>query len=111
MRVFCRKKSQSLMEYSVLLVIVVVALAGMFTYMKRGIQMAVKTSSDQLGSQSSISIRTQKVSDTVTTTRSLNSVVGQIQNFLGGVQRRLINSANAIYRTSRSQVIEDDLKR
>ena len=45
------RKSQSVIEYALLLALIGAALAGMQVYMKRGLQGVVKVATDQLGPQ------------------------------------------------------------
>lgn len=69
---------------------------GMFTYMKRGIQSTVKTAADQLGDQ----VIATKLARTVTTTtknRTMNSGTARIKELLGGLQMKLMNSAELTY--------------
>ena len=46
---FRKRRASSLLEYSIMFAIVVSALMGMQTYMKRGVQGVVKSTADELG--------------------------------------------------------------
>lgn len=87
---FFKKKSQSLIEYSLILAIVGTALMGMQVYMKRGIQAAVKVSADQLGSQQSqqVLINFRRQTNSVTTTSGSRSGSVETQVSAGGAQNR-----------------------
>ena len=51
MRRLFNKKAQSTLEYAILIAVVVGALIGMQTYVKRGLQGRLRTATDDLGSQ------------------------------------------------------------
>ena len=88
---------QSIAEYVLLLAVISAALIAMHAYMRRGIQVAIKASADQLGTQNVISNRTQGTATTTSPTRVLTSVTRRIQNFLGGSQQKLIDTNRVIY--------------
>ena len=81
------KRAQSIVEYSIILVIIAAALMGMQTYMKRGIQAAVKVSCDQLGPQE-VTINSNKQASTVSTTNATKSGSLRTQVFSGGTQEK-----------------------
>ena len=66
-KMFNNKKAQSTLEYAILIIIIIGALLAVQTYIKRGIQGKLKSSSDDIGDQ--FSPDNTKVSK-VTTTRS-----------------------------------------
>lgn len=45
------KKAQALIEYALIIALIAAALAGMQTYLRRGVQAIIKTSSDDFGDQ------------------------------------------------------------
>ena len=51
MRRIFNKKAQSTLEYAILIAVVVGALIGMQTYVKRGLQGRLKAATDDVGSQ------------------------------------------------------------
>ena len=51
MSIYIKPRGQSLVEYSVVLVIIAAAVMSMQLYMKRGLQAAVKIQADRLGPQ------------------------------------------------------------
>jgi len=51
MRRLFNKRAQSTLEYAILIAVVVGALIGMQTYVKRGLQGRLKAASDDVGSQ------------------------------------------------------------
>lgn len=102
MRAFCSKKSQSLAEYAFILLIVGAALIGMFTYMRRSIQAVVKVSADQLGPQQVTKQSTSASTTTDAASRSLASRTTRLRELLGGIQIKLLNSAERIYSSTHS---------
>ena len=51
MRRLFNKKAQSTLEYAILIAVIIGALIGMQTYVKRGLQGRLKTAADDLGTQ------------------------------------------------------------
>jgi len=81
------KKGQSILEMSLLLVIIVAALIAMQVYLKRGIQGRLRSNADNIGEQydpsttvSDFSIN--HVSNTTTTTTSRDKVAGGFNRLL-----------------------------
>lgn len=90
---YFKEKSQSLVEYAFILVIVGTALMGMQMYMKRGIQAVIKTSTDQLGAQQ-VTINSRKQASTISTTSGSRSGTVGIQVSTGGIQTRDIDTTD-----------------
>jgi len=74
MGMFSEHKAQSWVEYSIILAIVVAALASMQIYMKRGIQAVIKNSADGLGGQMVVT------SNVPGDESSTNSTIGESRN-------------------------------
>ncbi len=72
MRYFRRNKGQSLLEYSLILAAIVIAIVFMQTYVRRGVQGRLKSSADQIGEQFSVvgeyNYLTNRISVTTETT-------------------------------------------
>jgi uncharacterized protein (UPF0333 family) len=100
-----RKKAQSLLEYSILLGIIGVALTGMFTYMKRGLQATVKVSCDQLGHQQ-ITVDSSKQLTSVTTKAEARSGSLRTVVFTGGAQSRNLDSTDVTTGSGRTRATQ-----
>ena len=75
------------MEYAILMAIVGLALIGMSTYMRRGIQGVVKGSCDQLGPQQ-VTTNSSKQASTTQDSTELKRGSFRTRIFTGGVQIR-----------------------
>ncbi len=87
---FFSRKSQSLIEYSLILAIVGAALVGMQFYMKRGLQAAIKISADQLGSQqgAQVLINFRRQTNSISETRGARAGAVRTQVLTDGSQTR-----------------------
>ena len=56
-----KAKAQSIMEYTIVIGLVGVAVLGMITYGKRGIQVAIKVAADEIGRQEDYSRRQKSI--------------------------------------------------
>ena len=56
-----KTKAQSIMEYTIVIGMVSVAVLGMYTYGKRGIQVAIKVAADKIGKQEDYSRRKKAI--------------------------------------------------
>lgn len=99
-----KRKSQSLIEYALILGIVAAALLGMQVYMKRGIQRAVQLSADQLGEQQ-VTINSQREANTISTSTDKKFGTVRTQESLGGGQASNINTTDITSGTTTSEVI------
>ncbi len=86
-KMFNNKKAQSTLEYAILIIIIIGALLAVQTYIKRGIQGKLKSSSDDIGDQfSPDNTKVSKVTSTHSNTVEDFGITGQ------GVSKTAIKS-------------------
>ena len=90
-----KNKGQSLLEYSVLIIIIIAALFSIQMYIKRGIQGRMKSATDDIGEQFSVgNMNYRKITTTNSNIQDLNLRGVQTTNMLTPEQtNELVNSA------------------
>jgi len=88
MRYFRRNKGQSLLEYSLILAAIVVAIVFMQTYVRRGVQGRLKDSADQIGDQYSVVGGYNYLTNRTSTTTEETDVKGKLTTDYTDVSRR-----------------------
>ena len=111
-----KRKSQSLTEYAVLMLIVAAALISMRSYMQRGIQAVVKGPADQLadrvpvaglGHQQYVKDSIQEGGSNLTSHTTVPGSTRRTITTTGGTQTNILNSASTTTGESHSWTAQD----
>lgn len=104
-KMFNNKKAQSTLEYAILIIIIIGALLAVQTYIKRGIQGKLKTSTDDIGDQfSPDNTKVSKVTSTHSNTQEDfggNNGQGVSKTAIVGKEQNLTTEASQIVNTAR----------
>lgn len=95
---FKQRKAQSTLEYAVIVAVVIGALLAMQTYIKRGVQGRLRSSTDNIGDQYSAGSTTAKYTTTEET--SINQETVGYTAVGAGVTKSEVTTAGMVTRTA-----------
>lgn len=107
MNIIFKRKAQNLIEYSIILAIVGVAISSMAVYMRRCVQGVIKIASDELGPQQ-VKIKSKKVESSTSETKESKTGDISIRGTQGGGFTKNINLISEVDTVSHSKIIEDN---